>query len=345
MQHGETMIQFSSTVKPRCFLVPKVAFPHRPCRCGVDNETILAESKGSSCRLDVCFGMPDLWYNFLVSKFRCQKTPKGVVQLDLSTGDFSHFWAFVKLKFDKSDSSTNLIVEDPSFKSVSKLWQRWPWRYFVNFAEVLCHSTAILNPKEFTIFFVALFPEGQCFDTPKYKHRTGLCYLILWWCSFGNFHFGGIYLTFVPRIQLKSIKVGPHKVCIERNIQIIALKVSISRWLASVIKCHCSFFFRKSLMSWYHTQPLHKPQVAWSEMGSEGDLFDLFAKEGQSKVKCFLSPPQKRPTIFGARSYQSIFASLHQSRDFVFRVFWVEDNIEMAPSLWHEMVLKLQVEN
>lgn len=68
-------------------------------------------------------------------------------------------------------------------------------------------------------------------------------------------------------------------------------------------------------MSWYHTQPLHKPQVAWSEMGSEGDLFDLFAKEGQSKVKCFLSPPQKRPTIFGARSYQSIFASWRQHRN------------------------------
>lgn len=135
MQHGETMAQFSSTVKPRCCLVPKVACPHRPCRCGVDNETILAESKGSSCGLDVCFGMPrmsDLWYNFLCQSSDDQKTPKGVVQLDLSTGDFSHFWSFVKLKFDKSYSSTNLIVEDPSFKSVSKLWRRWPWRYFVN---------------------------------------------------------------------------------------------------------------------------------------------------------------------------------------------------------------------
>lgn len=172
-----------STVKPRCFLVPKVAFPHRPCRCGVDNETILAESKGSSDRgLDVCFGMPDFWYNFLCQRSDDQKTPKGVVQLDLSTGDFSHFWSFVKLKFDKSDSSTNLIVvtsdlkntyidvrRNTSLKISLEIVTKVTLKRFCTFVEILCPSTPILNPKEFTLFLLPCFPKVNALILPKAK--------------------------------------------------------------------------------------------------------------------------------------------------------------------------------
>ncbi len=117
MQNGETFIRritsmirsLHSEATMFCCWWTKSRFPHRPCRCGVDNASILAESKGSSCGLDVCFGMRDLWYYFLY-KFLMTENSKGVVQLDLSIGDLSKFWSFVKLKFDKSDSSTNLIV-------------------------------------------------------------------------------------------------------------------------------------------------------------------------------------------------------------------------------------------
>ena len=47
---------------------------------------------------------------------------KGVVQLDLSIGDLK-FWSFVKLKFDKSDSSTNLIVTTSDLKSRKSILQ------------------------------------------------------------------------------------------------------------------------------------------------------------------------------------------------------------------------------
>lgn len=161
-------------------------------------------------------------------------------------------------------------------------------------------------------------------------------------------HFGGEFLTFVPRIQLKSIKVCPPKVCIEieRNIQVIALKISTNPLIG---KCHCSFllFFllRKSLMSWYQTQRSHKPQVAWSEIGSEGDLFDLFVKKkGQSKGELFYFTATKGTHNFWYSKPPMDICSSYINQQTWFSVFSKLKTAFHLHLFDRKMVLKSQVE-